>query len=149
MKRNISTSLLAVILLLGVFLGAASCSKNDSIAETQWKPINIPVKATDWKLVENATETFYEATYNVPELTTFVFDKGAVVAYYKFNENSKTTLPFVKTTVGTDGIPYTETYSCDFNLGNPSTVTFYIEASDAGKYNGNPPAANFQLILIW
>ncbi|WP_286833330.1 MULTISPECIES: hypothetical protein, partial [unclassified Proteiniphilum] len=94
MKRNFFTSLLAVVLFLGVAFGAASCSKNDGIAETQWKVINITVKKSDW--VWNNNDGFYQATVNLPELTQFIFDEGAAIGYYKFNNDSKTALPFVK-----------------------------------------------------
>ncbi|MDO5522682.1 MAG: hypothetical protein Q4G48_01400 [Bacteroidia bacterium] len=122
---------------------------NEQLEFTYWKIVNVEVQPTHWGLVENESETFYEATAELDELTEFIFDEGAALGYYKFDDNAKTALPFVKTTIGVDGIPYTETYSCDFQLGNPSTVTFYLEGSDAGRYDGNPPAANFQVVLIW
>ncbi|MEA5044756.1 hypothetical protein KCV26_14855 [Petrimonas sulfuriphila] len=155
MKRNFFTSLLAVVLFLGVAFGAASCSKNDGIAETQWKVINITVKKSDW--VWNNNDGFYQATVNLPELTQFIFDEGAAIGYYKFNNDSKTALPFVKTyayDIIENGVTvtkfYTETISCDFNLGSPSSVVFTLEMSDLAFYeDGVPVDMNFQVVLIW
>lgn len=150
MKRKLFTRLFAGILFLGLAFAATSCSdSNDDIVQTQWKIIDVSIRGTDWKLVENQYETFYQAAVNLPELTQFVFNSGASIGYYKLANNAKTQLPFVKTTVDSNGIPYTETYSCDFQSGNPSTVVFTLESSDAGKYDGNPPPANFQIVLIW
>jgi hypothetical protein len=58
-------------------------------------------------------------------------------------------LPYVKTIIGNDKVPFTETYSCDFQLSASSTVTFYLEASDVKKYDSYPPAAIFQIVLIY
>ncbi|WP_436415355.1 hypothetical protein [Petrimonas sp.] len=155
MKRNVFTSLFAVILLLGVTLAMTSCSKDDKITETQWKVVNISVKKADW--VWKSTDGFYQATVNLPELTPFIFDEGGALGYYKFGNDSKTALPYVKTysyDVVENGATvtkyYTETISCDFNLGSPSTVTFTLEMSDLAFYDdGVPVDMNFQVVLIW
>ena len=155
MKRNILRSLFSIILLSGLIVSATSCSKDDKIAETQWKIINIKVNKGDWTW--NNDGGFYTATANLPELTEFIFDNGAAVGYYKFNDNAKTVLPFVKTywyNVEEGGVNvtkyFTETISCDFALGNPSTVTFHLEMSDLAYYdNGVPNDMNFQVVLIW
>lgn len=153
--------LIYAVLAIFVFVFGYSCSDDDYLKDYeiqqmidnslngQWQIVNVNVKNTDWQWTENQSEGFYSAKLNLPELTENIFDEGAVIGYYKFNINSKTALPYAKTFIGDDGLPFTETYSCDFTLGSPSTVTFYLEASDAGKYNGYPPAADFQIILIW
>lgn len=121
----------------------------DNSLNGQWQVIPITIRSSDWVWTENQDEGFFSATVNLPELKDYIFDDGAVLAYFKFNDYSKTALPYVKTYKDGMGIPFTETYSCDFVLGNPSKVTFYLEASDASRYAGNPPAAYFQVILIY
>ena len=111
--------------------------------------IPVTINSADWEWFENDDEAYYSATVNLPELKDYIFDEGAALASYKFNNNSKTALPYVKTLKDASGIPYTETYSCDFVLGNPSTATFYLEASAAARSLGNPPSASFQIILIY
>ncbi len=155
MKRNVFTSLFAAILLLGVTFGVTSCSNNDDIAETQWKVIPISIKKADWKW--NATEGQYEAIVNLPELTQFVFNEGAAMAYVKFNANTKAPLPYSKSYsyeyTGEDGKTYTGYYTehiqCDFQLGSPSTVAFYIEASDLQRVDAYLEDRNFEVVLIW
>jgi hypothetical protein len=157
MKRKLCLFSVSTLFLL--FLGYG-CASDDFLSDReiqemidnslngQWQIIPVDIKSEDWDWFENEYEGYYSVTVNLPELKDYIFDEGATHAYYYFNENSKTALPYVKTIIGDNGIPFTETYSCDFNLGNPSTVTFYLEASDAGRYNGNPPAAEFKVLLI-
>ncbi len=147
--------------ILFLFLGY-SCSSNDYLSDReiqqmidnslngQWKIIPVEIFGSDWSWYENENEGYHYVTVELPELKYYIFDEGAAIAYYKFDNNSKTALPYVKTTVDSFGSTFTETYSCDFVLGNPSTATFYLEASDAGGYYpGNPPGALFQIILIY
>ncbi|MDD2314905.1 MAG: hypothetical protein WCR50_07610 [Proteiniphilum sp.] len=152
--------LLGLSALLVLFLGQG-CTTDDVISDQeiqdmidnslngQWQVIPVTINSADWEWFENDDEAYYSATVNLPELKDYIFDEGAALAYYKFNNNSKTALPYVKTLKDGSGIPYTETYSCDFVLGNPSTATFYLEASDAARSLGNPPSASFQIILIY
>ena len=155
-KNVFLSSTIALILLLGY-----SCSNDDFLSDYeiqqmidnslngQWKIVNVEINGSDWERFDSAEEGYYYALVNLPELTENIFDEGAALAYYKFDINSKTALPYVKTTVGTDGFAFTETYSCDFVLGNPSQATFYLEASDVGAYDSNPPSGLFQIVLIW
>jgi len=157
MKRKLCLFSISTLFLLFIGYG---CTSDDFLSDReiqemidnslsgQWQIIPVDIKSTDWDWFENDNEGYYSATVNLPELKDYIFDEGATHAYYYFNENSKTALPYVKT-IKDNGIPFTETYSCDFNLGNPSTVTFYLEASDAERYNGNPPAAKFKILLIY
>lgn len=164
MKRKITlfSTTLALILFIGY-----SCSSDDYLNDReiqnmidnslngQWQIVSVEIKGSDWVWYESAVEGeregegYYHASVDLPELTEYIFDEGAVIAYHKFDNNSKTALPFVKTREGTNGLTYTETYSCDFVLGNPSQATFYLEASDLGRYDNNPLSALFQVILIY
>ncbi len=172
MKRKFVHSFLATFALVALLLAGTSCSSNSNFDESdiqdminqslngQWKIVNITVKKEHWEW--NASNTFpekgyYSCTVDLPELTQPIFDEGAVLAYYKYNKNSKTTLPYVQvydfsyednngvTHVGN----YTENISCDFNLGSPSTATFIIEASDRERFDADLRNRDFQVVLIW
>lgn len=100
----------------------------------------------------------YEAIYDLPELTEFIYENGAALGYVFIGtqgvDEVQKLLPFVHTYSETDGegstITYTETISCDFNLGSPSSVVFTLEMSDLAFYeDGVPVDMNFQVVLIW
>ncbi|MDD4800630.1 MAG: hypothetical protein PHD28_06340 [Proteiniphilum sp.] len=158
MKRKLFLFTVSALLLL---FSGYGCSDDDGLSDRdiqqmidaslngQWKIIPVEIKPDDWVWYEDEKEAYYRVTIDLPELKDYIFDEGATLAYYRFNQNAKTALPYVKTTIGDNGVPFTETYSCDFELGNPSTATFYLESSDAGKYDGNPPGALFQIVLIY
>ncbi len=158
MKKQLILFALSALVLLFAGYG---CSDDDYLSDReiqqmideslngQWQVIPVDINGGDWQWHEDEVEAYYWAEVELPELKDYIFDDGVALAYYNFNENSKTVLPYVKTTIAGNGIPFTETYSCDFTLGNPSTATFFLEASDAGRYDGNPPGAQFKIVLIY
>lgn len=93
---------------------------------------------------------------DIPELTPSIFSDGAAIAYIKTNATTKVALPYIKTysyeyKTGEGKILtgyYTETIKCNFQVGNPSTVTFYIEASDLGREDETLVDRDFQIVLI-
>lgn len=123
---------------------------------TQWEIVNIEVKKTDWKWDIDAGR--YDAVYNLPELTEFIYEDGAQIGYVFIGEQGvdevQKTLPYLHTYYeGEDDqgnpILYTETISCDYKLGSPSTVAFYIQGSDLGRDDYNLTNYNFRIVLIW
>ena len=158
MKSKVIKSLKHVPLLLMLLMIGYSCSddsvQNNGFEETQWKIVNVTVKKSDWKWDNDAGR--YNAIVNLPELTKFIYESGAQLGYVFIgqqgvNETQKM-LPFVNTyqeVIGADTFVYTETISCDFMLGSPSTVAFYIQSSDLAKDDYNLADYNFRLVLIW
>lgn len=167
MKRNFFTSFFAVALLIGLGLGVTSCSNDDYLRSDeiqrmidqslngQWKIVNITVKKDSWNWVDDAGQ--YEAVVDLPELTQSIFDEGAVIAYIKLDSKTKATLPFVKSysfeVIDDDGVKHSGTYTehikCDFQVGSPSSVAFFIEASDLARADQYLEDKNFQVVLIW
>lgn len=153
MKKNLLKTVIGSLFLGAVLFASYSCSDDglterdvNNILDSQWQIVpSIIIKSTDWQVEENKKERYYYCTVELPQLNGNIFDEGAVLAYYKYDNDNKTTLPFVKTKIGEDGIPYTESYGCDFGVG---TVTFTFEASDAGQYDVLP-TAEFQIVLIY
>lgn len=156
MKKRISTSLIAIIMIVALSFGTTSCTTESDITETQWKVVNIRVKANDWEW-NNSSEQ-WEAFANLPELSKFIYEQGAALGYVFIgtqgvNEVQKP-LPYINTyydgedDFGND-IIFTETISCDFKLGSPSTVGFFIKSSDLFPDENAPSNYNFRIVLIW
>lgn len=123
---------------------------------TRWKIVNVEVKAKDWSWNNNAEQ--WEVFADLPELTTYIYEEGAALGYVFLGTQGKdevqVPLPYVNTYYGgkdSDGydIIFTETISCDFQLGKPSTAGFYIKSSDLFPDEGAPANYNFRVVLIW
>ncbi len=162
--KMLKTAKYATLLLLTMIIGY-SCSDDPVVQqvdfdETQWEIVNVSIKNGDW-VWDNAVGR-YEAVVDLPELTKFVYEKGAQFGYVFIgkqgvNEVQKI-LPYVHTywelEQGEEGeddveVLYTETISCDFMYGTPSTVAFYIQASDLGRDDSILSDYNFRVVLIW
>lgn len=173
MKKNIIRSVKHLILLSLLFFVANSCS-DDSLSEfeirriieeeirknnqdlefTQWEIVPISVKKTDWEWFDDTGR--YEAVYDLPELTKFIYEDGAQIGYVFIGEQGvnevQKSLPYIHTYYEEDengSIMYTETISCDYQLGSPSTVAFYIQGSDLGRADYNLADYNFRIVLVW
>lgn len=129
---------------------------NENLEFTQWKIVNITVNKTDWNWNETASQ--WEAVYDLPELTEFIYENGAELGYVfigtQGQDEVQKLLPYVNTySAGNDAngnpIYFTETISCDYQLGNPSTVAFFIKSSDLFKDMDAPQTYNFRIVLVW
>ena len=128
---------------------------NQNLEFTQWEIVPITVKKTDWEWFDDTGR--YEAVYELPEMTEFIYEDGAQIGYVFIGEAGvnevQKTLPYVHTYYQEDklGNPvlYTETISSDYQLGSPSTVAFYIQASDLGRDDSILADYNFRIVLIW
>ncbi|MDO5665662.1 MAG: hypothetical protein Q4G63_10460 [Bacteroidia bacterium] len=158
MKKNVFISLLAVILLLGVTFGTTSCSSdNDIVANTKYEVFNnIKVSKDQWKWNEN--EKKYQAIVALPELTKSIYENGVQLAYLFIGQPGKDEtqrmLPYVYTYYIKDANgnvidKYTETISCDFQLGSPSTVAFFIQGSDLKRDDAYLNDYYFKVAFIW
>lgn len=147
-------AVLLVLLLFGV-----ACSddpvQNIDFNETQWEVIHVTAKRSDWQWEES--EGRYRVIFNLPEMTKFIYEDGLQLGYVFIGEQGKDevqkVLPFVHTYYEEDSegnpILYTETISCDFMYGNPSTVAFYTQASDLFRNDDILGNYNFRIVLIW
>lgn len=161
MKSKTIRSIKQATLILLLLVIGYSCSDDDPVQvidfqETQWDIVNITVKKASWEWINNAGR--YEAVFDLPELTKFIYENGAQLGYLFIGQEGvdevQKMLPFVHTYYeGEDeeGFPilYTETISCDFMYGSPSTVAFYIQASDLGRDDSILADYNFRIVLIW
>jgi hypothetical protein len=58
-------------------------------------------------------------------------------------------LPYEETWSDGNGNIFTETISCDYQLGNPSTVAFFIKESDLYKDSDAPQNYAFRIVLLY
>lgn len=156
LQKTKYAALFLIILLVGY-----SCSSDDPIQqidydETQWDIVNVTINEGDW-IWDNAVGR-YEAVVDLPELTQFVYENGAQLGYVFIGDPGvdevQKMLPFVHSYYegeDDDGNPilYTETISCDFQYGSPSTVAFYIQSSDLFRDDSILASYNFRVVLIW
>lgn len=173
MKKNYFKTLVTSVFLLSLLFTGYSCTSsptrdyldefeirriiqeelrknNQDLEFTQWEIINISIKQQDWQWNENAAQ--FEAVVDLPELTKFIYEKGANLGYVFIGEQGKDEvqkmLPYVNT-YSADNSTFTETISFDIQFGNPSTVAFFIKSSDLYKDPEAPQNYNFRIVLIW
>lgn len=134
---------------------------NKDLEFTQWEIIQVQVKASDWEWVYidgHPDKGHWRAVAELPELTEFIYENGAALGYVFLGEQgvdeTQKPLPYVQSHYDGDdelGNPvfFTETISCDFQYGNPSTVAFFIEANDLFEDSAAPNNYYFRVVLIW
>ena len=174
MKKKLLNSIWAFLLLTGVAFSFNACTtysddylseleirrlieqaikdNNQNLEITQWEIVNIQVKKNDWKWNDKAEQ--WEAFADLPELTEFIYENGAALGYIFLGtqgvDEVQKLLPYVNTYSDFDGSnTFTETISCDFQLGTPSTVGFFIKLSDLFEDLDAPQNYNFRIVLIW
>ena len=117
---------------------------------TGWKILNFPIQKEKWQWNKNASQ--YEVIEDIPDLTEFIYEEGATIGYVFLGEQGKDEvqkmLPYVNT-YSVDNQVFTETISFDVQLGNPSTVAFFIKSSDLIEDSNAPQNYNFRIVLIW
>jgi hypothetical protein len=159
MKRKLMYASLAI---MGLFLGVA-CSTDNSLTHDdvqgmidqslndQWKIVNITVAKSDW--IWNDNKSQWEAVKSLPELTSNIYEEGAQLAYLflgtQGSDEVQKLLPYVETWSDVNGNSFTETISCDYQLGNPSTVAFFIKESDLYKDPDAPQNYAFRIVLLY
>ncbi len=161
MKTKVLKSVKYATLLLFTLLIGYSCSDDDPVQqidfnETQLEMVPITIKRTDW-IWDDVAER-YEAVVNLPEMTKYIYENGIQLGYVFIGQQGvdevQKLLPYVHTyydgdDINGDPIIYTETISCDFMYGSPSTVAFYIQGSDLGSDDSILTNYNFRVVLLW
>ncbi len=159
MKRKLMYATLAIA---GLFLGFG-CSTDDTLTDyevqkmidqslnNQWTIVNINVSKSDW--IWNDSKSQWEAIKSLPELTSNIYEQGAQLAYLflgtQGSDEVQKLLPYVETWKDGNGNIFTETISCDYQLGSPSTVAFFIKESDLYKDPDAPQNYAFRIVLLY
>lgn len=124
---------------------------------TQWKIINLAANTNSWQRMsqQDGSNPFYMASFDIPELTPFIYDSGLVQCYIEYDQGtsnaSQQLLPQVRHFEEGSGENYslwTETVDYDYMVGN---VNIYVTYSDFPDANSGiaPGAMNFRLVLMW
>ncbi len=100
MRKRIVKLLLSTFVLVALMLVGYSCSTSDDYLDefevrrlieealrennkelefTKWKIVNITVNKGDWKWSDD--ESQWEAIYDLPDLTEFIYENGALIGY--------------------------------------------------------------------
>lgn len=156
--ENFLKTLFTSIFFVAIFLGGYSCSSGDYMDEfevrrmieealkennkqleiTNWKIVNFEVKKENW--TKNGDSNRYESVFELPDLTEFIYESGAVLGYVFFGDQN---IDEVQTPLPTsDG---TLSFDVQFKKNNiiDPTVAFYNTTSNlADNYN-------FRIVLVW
>ncbi|MBQ0154370.1 MAG: hypothetical protein KBS70_06260 [Bacteroidales bacterium] len=167
-----------VAIVAAMSLSSCKGDKGDPGLGMNWKIIDIPAYDVVWDYTnwvnpiyqDPYVENYYYATFDIPSLSAYIFDKGAVHAYliYKndYNDEIQRPLPFTQhretwVTVDTeDGLQdqllrYTETYDYVYGVG---CVEFNYRASDFSYEDSLDPLhdpgvipqpQHFRLVFNW
>lgn len=176
MIKKITKTFLAPVLMAALLVAGYSCADDDYLSEnevrrmieqalienneqlefTEWKIVNITVNSNDWQWIPEAAH--WEAVYDLPELDDFIYEYGAQIGYVFIGQQGvnevQKMLPYSESYYAgddEDGKPvyFTETIDVDYQLGNPSTVAFYIKDSQLAQDDDAPQLYNFRIVLIW
>lgn len=112
---------------------------------TNWKIINLVATSSDWKVNvdKDGLNRYYSAHFTMPEITSFVYTDGTVLAY-SVDNGVQNSLPYVRHYQDTAGALWTKTVDFDYSVGG---VNVYVTNSD---FAVDPPAAmNFRIVLMW
>lgn len=112
------------------------------------------LSADDWGW--NPIYNRYEYTFDAKEIDLDLYKYGTIVATVFVDEKDgkggtyqvQKNLPFIQTYKDLV-VPYSEIISFDISYGNPSTVTFYIQATDGASQSPYLMGYNFKVAYIW
>lgn len=124
-----------LLLLLGVFmLGACqkTVTKVEQVDQAYSAVYNI--QGSDWKLSDDHLRC--STTFDVPELSSAIFDHGAVLVYLSFEDNIYEALPEVY-----EGIAYRATHS-------QGAVTVDLRAVDGSAITAPSGTVYAKIVLI-
>lgn len=130
--------------LLVISLLTVSCVDiNDD--QTNIKTISLVVNQNDW--VENTDSKglnrYYSCTFNMPEITTFVYNSGVVNTYFTSDYASQP-LPLVRHLEDDKGFRWTRTIDYEYERGK---LRIFVTNSDFIK--DIPESMTFKVALIW
>ena len=121
---------------------------------TQWYITYCEIDPRDWNFVnDDLMGDFFEYTFDIAEITPFVFQKGAVVCYLEQNVTYQgeptraiqTPLPY--TFYGDyEGVLYSENYTYEVR---PGYINFIVKISDFNTEEQQPLPCKFRVVLMW
>ena len=134
-----------------VLVGFSSCNYYpketvyETIYESNFKTLDLRVRASDWQ----DGGDYYYCTFNVPELTSQIYNYGVVTCYREYNKGTTNAyqLPLPQTIHNVDagdGTLYTSTIDFSFAVG---LVEIVLTNNDF-MYD-TPESMDFRLNMVW
>ena len=132
------------LLLFVIALLIVSC--DDKSKDIQMTNVDLIANSSDWvvNVDLDGLNRFYSCHFNMPEITSGVFNNGMVTAYIVLdNPTAQETLPFVRHFQNTAGNLWTQTIDFDYVVGG---INVYVTNSD---FAVDPPATlKFRVVVL-
>ena len=132
-----------------VLVGFSSCNyyPKETVYESNFKTLDLRVDANQWLVSQDGD--YYYCTFNVPELTSQIYNYGVVTCYREYNKGTTNAyqLPLPQTIHNVDagdGTLYTSTIDFSFAVG---LVEIVLTNNDF-KYVA-PERMDFRLNMVW
>ena len=136
-------------IMVCVLVGFSSCNyyPKETVYESNFKTLDLRVDANQWLVSQDGD--YYYCTFNVPELTSQIYNYGVVTCYREYNKGTTTAyqLPLPQTIHNVDagdGTLYTSTIDFSFAVG---LVEIVLTNNDF-KYD-TPESMDFRLNMVW
>lgn len=137
------------VVLVCVLLGFSSCNyyPKEVVYESNFKTLDLRVYADQWNFSEEGG--YYYCTFEVPELTSTIYNYGVVTCYREYNKgkNDAYQLPLPQTIHNVDAgnnALYTTTIDYSFAVG---LVEIVLTNNDF-MYD-TPESMDFRLNMVW
>ena len=136
-------------IMVCVLVGFSSCNyyPKETVYESNFKTLDLRVDANQWLFSQDGD--YYYCTFNVPELTSQIYNYGVVTCYREYNKgtNDAYQLPLPQTIHNVDagnGALYTSTIDFSFAVG---LVEIVLTNNDF-RYAA-PERMDFRLNMVW
>ena len=136
-------------IMVCVLVGFSSCNyyPKETVYESNFKTLDLRVDANQWLFSQDGD--YYYCTFNVPELTSQIYNYGVVTCYREYNKgtNDAYQLPLPQTIHNVDagnGALYTSTIDFSFAVG---LVEIVLTNNDF-RYAA-PGRMDFRLNMVW
>ena len=136
-------------IMVCVLVGFSSCNyyPKETVYESNFKTLDLRVDANQWLVSQDGD--YYYCTFNVPELTSQIYNYGVVTCYREYNKGTTNAyqLPLPQTIHNVDagnGALYTSTIDFSFAVG---LVEIVLTNNDFAYYA--PEGMDFRLNMVW
>ena len=136
-------------IMVCVLVGFSSCNyyPKETVYESNFKTLDLRVDANQWLFSQDGG--YYYCTFNVPELTSTIYNYGVVSCYREYNKGTTNAyqLPLpqmIHNVDAGDGALYTSTIDFSFAVG---LVEIVLTNNDF-KYD-TPERMDFRLNMVW
>ena len=136
-------------IMVCVLVGFSSCNyyPKETVYESNFKTLDLRVDANQWLFSQDGD--YYYCTFNVPELTSQIYNYGVVTCYREYNKGTTNAyqLPLPQTIHNVDagnGALYTSTIDFSFAVG---LVEIVLTNNDF-MYD-TPERMDFRLNMVW